>query len=154
MSLTVARRNPFYDLYFLRDYAHYPNASKLCECRKNMISSFERSPQRYARSVGVIYLAIIVLGIFGELLVRETLVVSGDALATANNISASPLLWRAGIVGDLLMQALDVPMMVIFYLLLRPVSEGLALFGDKKNRIVAKAFFPASAMVVSIGLPS
>jgi Domain of unknown function (DUF4386) len=93
-----------------------------------MISSVERSPQQYARLAGIFYLAIIVLGISGELFVRGTLVVSGDAGATANAISSSSLLWRAGIVGDLLMHAFDVPMLVIFYFLLRPVSEGLALF--------------------------
>jgi len=100
-----------------------------------MISSFERSPQQYARLAGVFYLAIILLGIFGELFVRGTLVVTGDAAATANNILASPLLWRAGIVGDLLMQVFDVPVIVIFYLLLRPVNESLALFATLINLV-------------------
>jgi Domain of unknown function (DUF4386) len=100
-----------------------------------MNSSVERSPQCYARIAGVLYLVIILLGLFGELLVRGTLVVSGDALATANNISASILLWRAGIVGDLMMQVLDVPVLVIFYLLLRRVSESLALFATLINLV-------------------
>ena len=38
----------------------------------------------------------------------------------------SQSLWRAGIVGDLLMHVLDVPVIVILYRLLRPVSEPLA----------------------------
>ena len=100
-----------------------------------MNSSVEGSPLRYARIAGAFYLAIIVLGLFGELLVRGTLVVSGDALATANNISASPLLWRVGIVGDLMMQVLDVPVLVIFYLLLRRVNESLALFATLINLV-------------------
>jgi Domain of unknown function (DUF4386) len=83
----------------------------------------------------VLYLAIILLGMFGELVVRGSLVVSGDATATANSISASPLLWRAGIVGDLLMQVLDVPVIVIFYFLLRPVSRSLALFATLINLV-------------------
>ena len=69
-----------------------------------MIATIERSPQSYARIAGVFYLVIILLGMFGELYVRGTLVVSGDAATTFNNISASQFLWRAGIVGDLLMQ--------------------------------------------------
>lgn len=97
--------------------------------------SIERAPQRYARISGVLYLAIILLGLFGELIVRGTLVVPGGALATANNVSASILLWRAGIVGDLMMQVLDVPVIVIFYLLLRPVSESLALFATLINLV-------------------
>ena len=92
-----------------------------------MFSSIERSPLRYACSAGLLYLAIIALGIFGELFVRGTLVVPGDAAATANAISASQFLWRAGIVGDVLMHVLDVPVIVVLYLLLRPVSESLAL---------------------------
>ena len=98
-----------------------------------MISSFEHSPQRFARCSGVLYLAIIVLGSFGEMFVRATLVISGDPTATANAIAGSPLLWRAGIVGDLLMQVLDVP--VIFYLLLKPVSKSLALFATLINLV-------------------
>ena len=99
------------------------------------ISSFEHSPQRFARFSGVLYLAIIVLGSFGEMFVRATLVISGDPAATANAIAGSPLLWRAGIVGDLLMQVLDVPVIVIFYLLLKPVSKSLALFATLINLV-------------------
>ena len=100
-----------------------------------MISSFERSPQRYVRLAGVMYLAIIVLGLFGEGFVRASLIASGDAGATFANIAASPLLWRAGIAGDLLMHVLDVPVIVIVYLLLRPVNKGLALLATFFNLI-------------------
>lgn len=93
-----------------------------------LLRAFEQSPQAYVRLGGVLYLGIIVLGIFGELFVRGALVVPGDALATANNISAAQFLWRCGIVGDLLMHIFDVPVIVIFYLLLRPINENLALW--------------------------
>lgn len=97
--------------------------------------SFERSPIRYARLAGVFYLAIIVLGMFGEVFVRGSLVVSGDAAATAQAISTSPLLWRSGIAGDLMMHVLDLPVIVAFYLLLRPVGNGLALLATFLNLI-------------------
>jgi len=100
-----------------------------------MFSSIEQSPQRYARIGGVVYLAIIVLGIFGEAFVRGTLVVSGDATATANAIAASESLWRVGITGDLLMHVLDLPMILLLYILLRPVSETLALLATFLNLI-------------------
>jgi len=87
----------------------------------------ETSPQVYARIGGVLYLIIIVAGLFGELFVRDTLIVSGDATATANNIMASQLLWRIGIAGDLIMHVCDVPLMLVFYVLLRPVNKHLAL---------------------------
>lgn len=100
-----------------------------------MTSAFDFDPKRYARLAGVLYLAIILLGLFGELYVRGSLVVSGDAAATLANISASPGLWRAGIVADLLMQVCDVPVIVIFYLLLRPVHRGVALFATLINLV-------------------
>lgn len=95
----------------------------------------ERSPQFHARMAGLMYLAIIVLGLFGEVFVRGALVVSGDPTATASNIAASPWLWRAGIAGDLLMHVLDVPVLVFFYFLLRPVSEPLALLATLLNLV-------------------
>ncbi len=46
----------------------------------------ETSPQLYARIGGVLYLIIIVVGIFDEAFVRNRIIVSGDATATAANI--------------------------------------------------------------------
>jgi hypothetical protein len=98
-------------------------------------SNFERSPQPYVRVGGALYLAIIALGVFGEAFVRGTLVVPHDPVATANAIAASDSLWRAGIAGDLLMHIFDLPVIVVLYLLLRPVSRGLALLATGLNLI-------------------
>jgi hypothetical protein len=87
----------------------------------------ETSPQVYARIGGLLYLVIIVAGALGELFVRGTLVVSGDAAATAGRIVASESLWRLGIAGDLVMHLCDVVVMWALYVLLRPVSRNLAL---------------------------
>lgn len=84
------------------------------------------SPQRYARIGGVLYLIIIAAGLSGELFVRGSLVVPGNAAATAANIVQSRYLWRAGIAGDLLMHICDVGLMLVFYVLLRPVNQNLA----------------------------
>ncbi len=100
-----------------------------------MMSSFERSPQAYARACGLFYLAIIGLGMFGELYVRGTLVAGGDPAATASNIAGHGFLWRAGMAADLLMQVLDVPTIIIFYLLLRPVNHALALMSTAFNLV-------------------
>jgi hypothetical protein len=99
------------------------------------VTRLARSPQRQARVAGLLYLAIILLGLFGEGFVRGTLVVAGDAAATAGAISASPTLWRAGIAGDLLMHVCDLPVILVLYLLLRPVSESLALLATFLNLI-------------------
>src|ERR1700730_12969158 len=98
------------------------------------------SPQVYARIAGVLYLINIACGIFGEIFVRGHLVVAGDALATAQRIMGSEFLFRCGVVGDLIMHITDVPMAVIFYVLLRPVSKDLsalaALFGMLQTAIL------------------
>ena len=96
---------------------------------------FNASPSSLARLCGCLYFVIIVLGVFGELFVRGSLVVAGAPSATIDAIAGSQLLWRAGIVGDLLMHVLDVPVIVIFYCLLRPVSKGLALLSTLFNGV-------------------
>jgi uncharacterized protein DUF4386 len=90
------------------------------------MSRFENSPNVYARIGGALYLFIIAAGLLGEVVVRNGVIVSGDAVATAHNIVASEPSWRIGIAGDLLMHVCDVPLMVILYTLLRPVDKFLA----------------------------
>lgn len=97
--------------------------------------AMETSPQAYARFGGLLYLVIIVAGALGELFIRGTLVVPGDAAATAHNILASESLWRLGIVGDLTMHVCDVFVMWALYMLLRPVSRSLALLNLLLNLI-------------------
>lgn len=88
--------------------------------------TIESSPQFYARIAGVLYLIIIVLGIFGEMYVRNSLVVPGDATATANNIMASELLWRIGSTGQLVMLLCAIPLALILYVFLKSVNKPVA----------------------------
>ncbi len=92
-------------------------------------------PQRYARIAGALYLFNIMAGLFGEIFVRSHLIVAGDAVATAHKIVASNFLFRSGIVGDLLMHVSDVPLILIFYVLLKPVSKDLSLLAALFNLV-------------------
>lgn len=87
----------------------------------------EVSPQAWARTGGVLYLVVIVAGMLGELLIRDRLVVAGDANATLANIRAFEFLWRLGIAANLFHLACSVALAVVFYVLLRPVHRDLAL---------------------------
>jgi hypothetical protein len=87
----------------------------------------EASPQTLARIGGLLYLIIIVAGIFSVAFVRARIIVPGDVSTTASNIISSEHLWRMGISGDLIMHICDVPLMLIFYVLFRPVNRNLAL---------------------------
>src|SRR5436853_7191072 len=111
----------------------------------------EASPQVYARIGGVLYLIIIVAGLFGEAFVRGKLIVSGDATATAHNIMASQSLWRLGIAGDLIMHVCDVGLTLIFYVLLRPVNRNLALLAAFFN-LMQTAVLVANTLSLLVAL--
>lgn len=81
----------------------------------------------YARTGGWLYLIIIVVALFSEAFVRGHLIVWGNADATAHNVTGSEFLWRLQIAGNLVVYICDVSLAMIFYILLRPVNEPLAL---------------------------
>lgn len=87
----------------------------------------DTSPQVYARIGGALYLVIIVIGLFGEAFVRDRLIVSGDAAATAANIMAHESLWRLHIAAELVLLICAVTLLWIFFLLLRPAGKDLIL---------------------------
>ncbi len=91
------------------------------------MTNSQTSPNVYARIGGLAYLFIIIAGACGELFIRNTLLVQGNPATTANNIAASPMLWRIGITGDLLMHVCDMIVAIVYYKLLRPVNKDLAL---------------------------
>ena len=79
------------------------------------IEASKFSPQLYARIGGILYLILIIVGMISVLFVRDKLIVSLNAEATANNIQHSQFLWRIGITCDLIMHILDIPIMLIIY---------------------------------------
>ena len=83
--------------------------------------------QRYARIAGVLFLLSFVAGGFGEAYVPSKLIVSDDATATASNIHALGSLFRWGFAGYLVEASCDIALTLILYVLLRPVSKGIAL---------------------------
>jgi len=93
------------------------------------------SPRALARIGGALYLAIILIGIFGEMFVRGSLVVPGDAAATVERIQASETLWRVGAAGEFTLLVCAVCLTIIFYILLRPVSRDLALLAVSFNLV-------------------
>lgn len=91
------------------------------------VRASETSPIIYARVAGFLYLIIIIFGISSEVFIRSSLIVTGDADATATNILASEGLFRFGFLADTLMLLSDVAIAVLFYVLLKPVSKTIAL---------------------------
>lgn len=93
------------------------------------------SPQPYARIAGIGYLIIILLGVLGQIFIRGSLLVPADAATTVNNLTIHASLWRAGIFVDILMHMVDIPVMVIIYLLLKPLNRNIALVALAFNLI-------------------
>jgi hypothetical protein len=88
--------------------------------------SVETSPQLYARIGGALYLALIALGIFLQV-VMGRVVVSGDATATAANLVAMESQWRVAVACELLALACVTALAMIYFVLLRPVNRELNL---------------------------
>ncbi len=102
------------------------------------------SPRTTARIAGALYLVIIFAGIFAQFFARSSLIVPGDATATAANIQASQTLFRIGFASDLVMILSDVAIALAFYVLLKPVSRSLSL--------LAAFFRLAQAATLSVNL--
>ena len=77
------------------------------------------SSKSLARLGGLLYLIIIVLGLFEEIGVRSRV--------TAANLKAMESLWRIGIASEFVLLICATILTMIFYVLFRPVSERLAL---------------------------
>lgn len=116
-----------------------------------MDRTIESSPQLYARIGGVLYLVIIVIGLFGEAFVRDKLIVSGDATATAKNIMASESLWRFHVAAELFLLICAITLLTILFLLLRPVSRELTLLALFFN-LISIGLEGATAMYLVVAL--
>src|SRR5215211_5399377 len=77
------------------------------------------SPLVYARVAGFLLLFVAIIAPFSQLYLPSTLIVPGDATATANNIGASGWLFHLGIVSDSLVFLIEIVLCVLLYVLLR-----------------------------------
>ena len=82
-----------------------------------------RSERKLARIAGALYLVVAVGGGFAELVVRQRIVETGNAAATAENIRTSAGLFRAGFAADLIQVTFFLFTAMALYLLLRHVDE-------------------------------
>lgn len=86
----------------------------------------EAFPRVLSRAAGVLYLLIILIGV-SEAVVRDRVVVAGDAAATAANLRSMEWLWRASAAGEFVLLLCGISLTPILYYLLRPVSRYFAL---------------------------
>jgi hypothetical protein len=79
-----------------------------------------------ARMAGVFYLIFILTTVLASY-IRSTIIVSGDAATTANNIMGSELFFRIGFVTELVSAVFFLLAAWALYVLLKPVNKNLAL---------------------------
>jgi hypothetical protein len=84
------------------------------------------SINRTARITAILTLIMAVLAGFSMVYVPSTLIVPRDAAKTANNILASEGLFRLGIVSDALVFLIEIVLVVLLYVLVKPVSRTLS----------------------------
>jgi len=83
------------------------------------------SNKNLARVAGLLYLIVIGTGLFAEVFVRQAFKVSGDALATANNIQSAEMLFRWGVVADIVNFVCGLPCVLIIYYLFKRINKFL-----------------------------
>ncbi len=114
----------------------------------------DMSPKTKARLVGLLLLITMVGGVFAQGFIGGSLIVSGDATATANNILTHEPLYRLAFAIYLIEMACQIAMTVLLYDLLKPVSKtGSALaaaFGliGCTIKTLARLFFFAPVLVL------
>ena len=80
-----------------------------------------------ARIAGILYLLLIIAAPFRLIYIPNTLFVSGNAAATASNISAHQSLFRLGIASDLFCGTILIFLVLALYRLFKTVDKNLAV---------------------------
>jgi hypothetical protein len=93
---------------------------------KNLIADL--SIRKAAIIVGIGFIIMFLLAIFADGFVLQNLVVPDDAAATTDNIKADELLFGLGIVGYIIILALDVIIALALYVIFKPVNKNLSSF--------------------------
>ena len=85
--------------------------------------SIDESQRKALRAAGLLYLLVAITAPIGLMYVPSTLIVTGDATATADNIRASESLLRIGIGSELFHQTVAVFLVLALYRLFKAVNE-------------------------------
>src|SRR6202521_421721 len=112
------------------------------------------SPRVKARIAGAFYLLAMLTGIFAQGFVSGSLVVDGDAAATAANILTHRGLFQLGFAVYLIEMACQIAMTALFYDLLKPAGRSVSLvapflgFAGCVIKTLSRLFFIAPLFIL------
>ncbi|MEP3211429.1 MAG: DUF4386 domain-containing protein [Maribacter sp.] len=86
------------------------------------------SNKKMGRMAGLLFLVLVMTGIFAEFFVRQKLYVLNDHAATAQNIILNQGLFRLGFVSDLVMSTMFFVYGYMLYLIFKAVNRHVSLF--------------------------
>lgn len=86
------------------------------------------SNKKMGRLAGLLFLILVITGVFAEFLVRQKLYVLDDLTATSQNIIENQWLFRLGFVSDLVMSTMFFVYAYVLYLIFKSVDKNLSLF--------------------------
>jgi len=95
------------------------------------------SIRKAAILVGISILIMAPLAMFADGVALQSLIVSGDAATTANNIKADEVLFGLSIVSYIIILVLDVIIALALYVILKPVNKTLASLAASLRLIYA-----------------
>lgn len=84
------------------------------------------SNKKTARIAGVLFLLMVVFGVAAELFFRQKIFTSTDVVVISDNILSNVLLYRLGIISDILMTVFYLLTALAFYKLLSNVNKNIA----------------------------
>ncbi len=85
----------------------------------NKVNSLKKT----ARLAGILYLILIITGVFSIMYVSSQIIVQGDAVTSAKNILTKEFLFRTGLINDLISNTIFVLLVLVLYRLFKQVNE-------------------------------
>jgi hypothetical protein len=79
-----------------------------------------------ARIAGLLYLFLIITGVYGVMYIPSQIIVPGDSVSTAKNIISNELLFRTGFLNDIISNTIFLFLVLVLYRLLKLVNENIA----------------------------
>ena len=108
-----------------------------------MTTRHELSPATAARLAGVGYIAIVILAMSANFLVRNQLVIPDDPATTVSNIAQNATTFRFGIAGFAAIAMIDIGIAWALHVLLRGTGERRSLLAAWLRIAYTVAFIPA-----------